>query len=319
MSDHRAQVTRLYDTVFDRAPDAPGLDFWVNHMNNGWTLDTVAGLFITADEFALTYGQPDNRSFVAEMYRNVLDREGEPLGVAGWTGWLDSGAMDRSDVVVGFSESAEHVLQMRAAAEATSSAPPSGGEPVPAEQPATPVPASSAGVTRDPNGYPTITGTDGDDTIYGTTDAGYDPSVNYRFRPGDDPIKGLGGNDVIHGLSGADYLEGGDGRDTILGAPGDDHVIGGGGFDRLEGGDGNDVFAFAAGDGLDTISVFRPGDRIQFSNQSEVGWQLLAPQGGATGATLSYGPAGGDWYPDQILLVGITEADLGWVRDAIFA
>ncbi len=310
MSVHTEQLVRLYDAVFDRAPDAAGLSFWEGHMANGWSLHYVAGLFITADEFELTYGQPDNRSFVSELYKNILDREGEQLGVDGWTRWLDTGAMDRASVVAGFSESQEHILQMEAAA-----APPPA--PAPAPEPPPTMPVSSPGVTTNPNN-PTITGTDGDDTIYGTTDAGYDPSVNYRFRPGDDPIKGLAGNDVIHGLSGADYLEGGDGRDTILGAPGDDHVIGGGGFDRLEGGDGNDVFAFAAGDGLDTISDFRQGDRIQFSNQNVGGWQLLAPQGEATGATLSYGAPGSDWYPDQILLVGITEADLGWVRDAIF-
>ena len=78
-------------------------------MDNGWSLHRVAWLFITADEFALTYGQPDNRAFVAEMYRNVLDREGEPLGVEGWTRWLDTGAMDRASVASGFSES--HVLE----------------------------------------------------------------------------------------------------------------------------------------------------------------------------------------------------------------
>ncbi len=196
MSDHRAQVTRLYDTVFDRAPDAPGLDFWVNHMNNGWTLDTVAGLFITADEFALTYGQPDNRSFVLSMYENVLDRPGEALGVEGWTRWLDTGAMDRASVVAGFSESAEHVMRMDAAAAPA---------PAPAPQPA---PDTEAWTLR---------GTDGDDQLYA-----YGQGGNHR---GNDTLVGGAGADSLRGGYGDDRLDGGEGEDFLVGDAGNDTFV----------------------------------------------------------------------------------------------
>lgn len=110
-----AQVWRLYDAVFDRAPDATGLPFWTGQIRSGLPLDTVADLFITATEFQLTYGTPDHGRFVSEMYRNVLNREGEPPGLKHWTGLLLDGTLDRSDVVVGFSESAEHKLIVPAA------------------------------------------------------------------------------------------------------------------------------------------------------------------------------------------------------------
>lgn len=106
--EYQAQATRLYDTVFDRKPDAEGLNFWHSALANGYSLDAVSDLFITAPEFRATYGSLGNGDFVAQLYRNVLNREGESGGKAFWTGALDEGRADRSDIVVGFSESQEH-------------------------------------------------------------------------------------------------------------------------------------------------------------------------------------------------------------------
>ena len=115
VDEHEARATRLYDTVFDRAPDRPGLDFWSSALRQGHSLDSIADLFIAAPEFQARYGVPDNREFVGQLYRNVLDREGEAGGVDWWTDVLDRGLADRSDVVQGFSEAAEHVAKVTAA------------------------------------------------------------------------------------------------------------------------------------------------------------------------------------------------------------
>ena len=103
-----AQITRLYDTVFDRRPDPGGLEFWHEAMHDGLPLRAVADLFVAAPEFQARYGAPDNRGFVQLLYSNVLDRAGEPGGVDFWTNSLDSGLATRTDVVIGFSESLEH-------------------------------------------------------------------------------------------------------------------------------------------------------------------------------------------------------------------
>jgi hypothetical protein len=63
--------------VFDRAPDIEGLRFWNDGADRGLTLGTMADLFMTAPEFAATYGQPDNRTFVQAMY----ERAGPPCRV----------------------------------------------------------------------------------------------------------------------------------------------------------------------------------------------------------------------------------------------
>ena len=103
-----AQITRLYDTVFDRRPDPGGFEFWHSAMHDGLPLRAVADLFVTAPEFQTRYGTPDNRGFVQLLYRNVLDREGEPGGIDFWTDSLNSGLATRTDVVIAFSESLEH-------------------------------------------------------------------------------------------------------------------------------------------------------------------------------------------------------------------
>jgi Domain of unknown function (DUF4214) len=111
-TSNSAQVTRLYDTVFDRAPDDAGLDFWTSYLRAGGDLDDVAEVFVASPEFQDRYGDLGSGDFVTLLYRNVLDREPDAVGAAYWTEGLTSGAFDRSDVVVAFSESSEHVAKI---------------------------------------------------------------------------------------------------------------------------------------------------------------------------------------------------------------
>jgi hypothetical protein len=110
----QAEAARLYDTVFDRKPDAPGLDFWTHSLDSGTPLQTVADGFMQSPEWQARYGTPDNQAFVETLYRNVLDRAGEADGVNFWTGHLNDGAASRGEVVVAFSESPEHVAKVTA-------------------------------------------------------------------------------------------------------------------------------------------------------------------------------------------------------------
>jgi hypothetical protein len=75
-----AQVTRLYDTVFDRAPDSEGQAFWTDALNRGTSLDTLADLFTVSPEFQSRYGAVNNREFVDLLYRNTLNREADDAG-----------------------------------------------------------------------------------------------------------------------------------------------------------------------------------------------------------------------------------------------
>lgn len=107
--DAEAQViARLYDATLDRLPDAPGLAGWVALYEGGMSLTQIAGAFVDSAEFQARYGTLSNQAFVEQLYRFCLNREGEPAGVAAWVSQLNNGAA-RASVVIGFSESAEHV------------------------------------------------------------------------------------------------------------------------------------------------------------------------------------------------------------------
>ena len=257
MSHLNAQIVRLYDTVFDRDPDAEGLEFWNGATHRELTLNAMADLFITAPEFASTYDQPDNLSFVQAMYQNILDRPGEADGVAFWTRVLDEGLADRGDVVIEFSESPEHIAQM---------------ENPPAEEP--PPPNNSQ------FGDDTIIGDDfridviygdtsgditegrgGNDQIFGRGgsfgrgqgDSLYGDAENLRgtARGGDDLIDGGTAGDLLHGDAASQISDNASGgNDSLFGGPGDDTARGDalrlsgnawGGNDLLDGGEGNDI------------------------------------------------------------------------------
>ena len=108
-SEASTEVARMYDTVFGRLPDAPGLGFWKNALEGGTaSLAQLADSFTGSAEFRAKYGSLDNRGFADALYVNTLDRAADEAGLDYWTGQLDGG-MARSAVVLAFSESAEHV------------------------------------------------------------------------------------------------------------------------------------------------------------------------------------------------------------------
>jgi serralysin len=112
-----AQVYRLYGATLGRAPDPSGLKNWVSAIDTGaLTLKQVVSGFTGSQEFLMKYDSPDNTAFVTLLYKNVLGRAPDPSGLSSWTNALAKG-MSRSDVVLGFSESAEDIERTRSAVE----------------------------------------------------------------------------------------------------------------------------------------------------------------------------------------------------------
>ncbi len=115
-----------------------------------------------------------------------------------------------------------------------------------------------------------LTGTAGDDVIDGLggddlargrkgddTLSGGEGNDTLRGSRGEDAMFGDGGDDEMIGGRGDDTMLGGSGADDIRGGRGDDELRGGAGADTLKGGGGEDVFAYATGEGGDTIADFR--------------------------------------------------------------
>lgn len=103
------QAYRLYQAAFARQPDTDGLAYWIDQMDAGLSLYAAGQGFVGSAEFAALYGNAGSRAeLVGRLYENILERPGEPAGIAYWTEALASGRADLATVLVGFSESAEN-------------------------------------------------------------------------------------------------------------------------------------------------------------------------------------------------------------------
>ena len=102
-----AQVMRMYDAAFDRMFDQGGFEANLDVLESGVSLNTLASAFLNSAEFQARYGTLSNQAFVEQLYRFTLNREGDPGGVQTWVNALNGGA-SRTDILVAFSESAEH-------------------------------------------------------------------------------------------------------------------------------------------------------------------------------------------------------------------
>lgn len=104
------QAFRLYQAAFDRAPDAFGLGFWISRLDLGVSLSTVAGGFTSSREFTDMVGGQSTASVVAKLYANILKRPGDDDGIQFWSGVLDRHEATIAEVLAGFSESHENVV-----------------------------------------------------------------------------------------------------------------------------------------------------------------------------------------------------------------
>lgn len=111
-------VVRLYQAMFNRKPDAAGLDYQVavyqgqaQQIGYGQAaLMNVANPMSQSSEFTTKYpATMSNVDFVTAVYSNVFRRAPDAAGGAYWVNQLDTGAATRPGMMVAFSESAEFV------------------------------------------------------------------------------------------------------------------------------------------------------------------------------------------------------------------
>jgi Ca2+-binding RTX toxin-like protein len=100
-------VLRLYDIFFDRAADSSGLKYWVGLMQSGLPVRDVALSFSHSSEFNTKYGNASPADYVEALYANLFERGSDSDGKAYWVALIDSGRMDRAEVALAFTLSAE--------------------------------------------------------------------------------------------------------------------------------------------------------------------------------------------------------------------
>ena len=107
------EVYRAFQAVFDRAPDLGGFNAFVTEVRAGrLTQEAVIAEFVESPEFQQTFGTLDNQGFVEQLFRNVLDREGDDQGIINFTNALEAETLTRAEVVLEFANSPEFVQLM---------------------------------------------------------------------------------------------------------------------------------------------------------------------------------------------------------------
>lgn len=99
-------VAALYVAVFNRAPDAAGLNAWTAVITSGQqTFAQVAAGFAAHEVFTTGIGTLSNTDFVAALYQNILGSAGDAGGIANWSNQLNAG-MSKADVAALFVQAA---------------------------------------------------------------------------------------------------------------------------------------------------------------------------------------------------------------------
>ncbi len=114
------QVFRIYAAIFNRPPDPEGFGYWTAQYRGGVPLIEIVESFSTSREFINQYGtNPSDEFLVETMYRNVLNRDGDPPGVGHWVSQLRLG-MTVSELLLAFAESPENIANTNTAPPLTS-------------------------------------------------------------------------------------------------------------------------------------------------------------------------------------------------------
>ena len=108
--DVTGKIYRLYNAAFGRFPDKVGLNYWIEKHRDGIdSYRTIANSFIISREFLNLYGNiPSNEEYITALYANILNREGDSEGFNYWLTQINQGYEDKSELLMGFSESFEN-------------------------------------------------------------------------------------------------------------------------------------------------------------------------------------------------------------------
>lgn len=96
MTHSTNDIQKLYLAYFSRPADLPGLQYW---QQNGASLADIAASFSQSAEYTARHAGKDNSGIVQQVYYDLFARDGEPAGVAYWSGLLDKGAITIGNVV----------------------------------------------------------------------------------------------------------------------------------------------------------------------------------------------------------------------------
>lgn len=102
LSNPEATVTKYYQNHLGRTPDQEGLNYWVNAIRSGSSLQDVEAAIQNSSEST-------SRQAVTNAYKSVLGRDPDAEGLANWTNEITSGKMTADQMVNALRNSEEGV------------------------------------------------------------------------------------------------------------------------------------------------------------------------------------------------------------------
>jgi hypothetical protein len=109
------KMYRLYQSAFNRQPDAGGLGYWLKILDGGATLQQAASAFAASGEFKTLYGSnPSKEQMVTAAYNNVLHRDPDSTGFQYWLDGFKNG-LTLEGLLLNFADSKENRDQTAAA------------------------------------------------------------------------------------------------------------------------------------------------------------------------------------------------------------
>ncbi|MBL0721437.1 MAG: DUF4214 domain-containing protein [Sulfurovum sp.] len=94
----REEITQVYVSTFNRAPDAEGLEYWYN---TGLAIEQIASSFFDQIETKEMYPTTmSNPVFVGAIYNNIFNHSPDNDGLEYWSGELDYKEISRSNMIL---------------------------------------------------------------------------------------------------------------------------------------------------------------------------------------------------------------------------
>lgn len=110
----RGIITRMYDAMFDRAPDLQGLEYWIRMSGQGLSMIDIANQFVISPEAQTLHGSQTDAQFVDALYQRSFGRAADTAGRGYWTGLLEQGKADRATLTYSFANSEEKIALEKA-------------------------------------------------------------------------------------------------------------------------------------------------------------------------------------------------------------
>lgn len=85
-----ALVSNAYETFLGRSPDEAGMNYWVDQMQAGMSIEVEDAAFLASQEYVQDHGGT-NLGWLDGLYHDLLAREPDAAGMQFWNGLLDAG------------------------------------------------------------------------------------------------------------------------------------------------------------------------------------------------------------------------------------